>query len=89
MGMEILVAVQVIFALRVFGSADTGYLVSQRQERFAFGTAEAASRMLPQEKNDKGKYQAKTDRKGKGNYGHNFGLFNINARRFSCCFQRN
>jgi hypothetical protein len=89
MGMEILVAVQIALTFRVFASAEPGCLVSQRQERFAFGTAKAASRMLPQEKDDKGEYQAKADCKGKGNYGHNIGLFSKNARQSNCCFRTN
>jgi hypothetical protein len=73
MGMEILASVQVVLILRALGSANPRCLVSQRQQCVAFGTAEATSRMLPQEKDDKGEYQAETDRKGKGNYGHNIG----------------
>jgi len=60
-----------ILAVRGFLTTNPRCLISQRQQCFTFSTAETTSRMLPQEKDDKGKYQAEADRKGKGYYGHN------------------
>jgi len=52
------------------GCGNTGRLISERQQRLALGTGEAAARILTQKKEHKGEDEAETDGEGERNDGH-------------------
>jgi hypothetical protein len=51
-------------------AGDLGSFIRQRQERIAFGAAEATAGLFPQEEDHKSEYKRQADREGERDNGH-------------------